>query len=253
MRNLATKAKKIARFIKRKAREAKAKGVIVGLSGGVDSSLVCTLAVKALGRKKVLGIMIPEKGISNPKDLEDAKKLAGELGIRHKIHDMGPVVRAFKVPARKSRYPLGNLKARIRMCILYSYANLLNYLVLGTGNRSELLSGYFTKYGDGGVDALPIGSLYKTEVWEMSRELGLPKEIVDKTPTAGLWKGQTDEGEMGMKYVKLDSILYLLTEKKFSADRIAKKLNIRKSAVEWVTNTMEMRSHKLSMPEICRL
>lgn len=252
MRKILGKASKIQGFIKRKVKESRAKGVVIGLSGGVDSSLVCALAAKALGSRRVLGVMMPDSS-SDHKDLHDSKNLAKLLKVRFKTHSIAKILKAFDVPGKKDKKSLGNMKARIRMCILYSYANSLDYLVLGTGNRSELLSGYFTKYGDGGVDALPIGSLYKTKVWEMARELGLPDELISKAPSAGLWKGQTDEKEMGIKYATLDSILHLMTEKRMPLEKISRHANISKSVVSRVAKMVSQSKHKLSMPEICSL
>ena len=250
MKSVLAKAVKIQAFIKRKVKESRSKGVIIGLSGGIDSSLVCFLATRALGRKRVLGISMPDSA-SSPNDMQDAKRLSKLLKIRHKTHGIAKMLKAFDAAGKRDKKSLGNLKARIRMCVLYSHANSLGYLVLGTGNRSELLSGYFTKYGDGGVDALPIGSLYKTQVWEMSRELGLPRELIEKAPSAGLWEGQTDEKEMGIKYAKLDSILYLMTEKKMPVGKISERLGIGKSTVSKVAKMLSKSKHKRSMPEIC--
>lgn len=254
MGNMLAKAEKIESFLKRKVRESRAKCIVVGLSGGVDSSLTAYLAVKALGRKKVIGIMMPERGGSskNDTDLRDASRLAKKLGIKYRVHTLNPILKSYPFSSQ-NRYAFGNLKARIRMSILYHYANSLGYLVAGTGNRSELLRGYFTKYGDGGVDILPIGDLYKTEVWEMARALGLPREIVEKAPSAGLWTGQTDEGEMGIRYAQLDSILYLLTEKKYPPARIAKKLKFSRALVKRVVDAVDRGEHKRRMPEICKL
>ncbi|MBI5355592.1 MAG: NAD+ synthase [Candidatus Aenigmarchaeota archaeon] len=250
MKSILAKAIKIQAFIKRKVKESRSKGAVIGLSGGIDSSLVCFLAARALGRKRVIGISLPDSA-SSPRDMQDAKGLAKLLKIRHKTHSIAKIVKAFDAAVKRDKKSLGNLKARIRMCVLYSYANSLGYLVLGTGNRSELLSGYFTKYGDGGVDALPIGSLYKTQVWEMSRELGLPKGIIEKAPSAGLWKGQTDEKEMGIKYADLDRILHLMTEKKMPIGKISKNINVSKSVVSRAAKMVSRSKHKLSMPEIC--
>lgn len=250
MRKILAKAARIQDFIKRKVRESGSNGVVIGLSGGIDSSLVCTLASKAIGSRRVLGVMMPDAS-SVSQDLREAKNLAKLLKVRFKTHSIAKILKAFDVPGKRDKKSLGNMKARIRMCVLYSYANSLGYLVLGTGNRSELLSGYFTKYGDGGVDALPIGSLYKTEVWKMARELGLPKELIEKAPSAGLWKGQTDEKEMGIRYAVLDSILYLMTEKRMPLVKITRRLGVRKSTILKVAKMMSKSKHKLSMPEIC--
>jgi NAD+ synthase len=143
-----------------------------------------------------------------------------------------------------------NLKARIRMVILYYHANAMNRMVVGTGNRTELLVGYFTKYGDGGVDILPLGELYKTDVRNLASYLGVNQNIIDKNPTAGLWPGQTDEEELGIKYELLDKILYLLTEKGMKEDEVALKLKISLDEVVNVKLMMLAAEHKLKMPPI---
>ena len=200
--------KHIISFIRRVT--AGAEGVVIGLSGGVDSSTVAALCVRALGKEKVIGLILPERGVSKLQDVQDAEELARQLRIKTHIHPLNDILDVFvrTVPfVDSNKSALGNVKARIRMMLLYCYANACNYRVAGTGNKSELHVGYFTKYGDGGVDFLPIGDLTKTEVRELARHLGIPHSIVDKTPTAGLWRGQTDESEMGLTYEQLDKII----------------------------------------------
>jgi NAD+ synthase len=180
-------------------------GAVIGLSGGVDSSVVAVLAKMALG-DNVLGVIMPCN--SKDEDTEHARMLAQRFGIKTEFVDLDHAFKTLKqsLPAGKG-VAEANLKPRLRMLTLYYFANLNNYLVLGTGNRSELMIGYFTKYGDGGVDLLPIAGLYKSEVVELARVLGVPDEIIKKPPSAGLWAGQTDEAEIGMTYDELDSIL----------------------------------------------
>lgn len=198
--------KKIEAFISRNAKKAGAGGVVLGLSGGIDSAVVATLAARALGPENVLGIMMPSS-VNQPQDLDDAKVLAKKLGIKTKVIPIQPMLDAFLSQLKPEKRAVANLMARIRMCILYYHANTLNYLVTGTGNKSEISIGYFTKCGDGGCDILPIGGLYKTQVRQLAKVLGIPKAIIDKAPTAGLWPGQTDEGEIGMTYEQLDNAL----------------------------------------------
>ena len=159
---------KIAAFIKSKVRESGAEGAVIGLSGGIDSTLTAYLTVEALGPDNVLGIMLPESGVTSKHDVDDAQEVARVLGIEHKVIEISPVLQAFSsaIPGFDSdaKTANGNLKARTRMCILYYHANLMHRMVVGTGNKTELLLGYFTKYGDGGVDIEPIGVLYKTQV-----------------------------------------------------------------------------------------
>jgi NAD+ synthase len=150
----------------------------------------------------------------------------------------------------KDNLAIGNLKARIRMSIIYYYANAKNYLVSGTGNRSEILIGYFTKHGDGACDMEPIGDLYKTEVYKLSEFLNIPKEIIKKPPRAGLWANQTDEDEIGMSYDLLDEILYLYSEKDMDDTKIAEKLDISADDVNMIINKIIRSEHKSKVPEI---
>jgi NAD+ synthase len=192
----------ISEWIKKKVEEAGAEGVVLGLSGGVDSSLTAALAKKALG-DKVLVLLMPCH--SDPTDLEHARRVATQFGIETEYVDLGPVFdRLMASLPRGSDMAVANLKPRLRMTTLYYFANSRNYLVAGTGNKSELTVGYFTKYGDGGADLLPLGDLLKSQVRELARELGVPEEVIAKPPSAGLWAGQTDEEEMGITYDELD-------------------------------------------------
>ncbi|MCI4371732.1 MAG: NAD+ synthase, partial [Thermoplasmata archaeon] len=198
----------IQAFIAHSVRESGRKGVVLGLSGGIDSALVARLCADALGAARVLGVALPDgKG---GKDLRDARNFAKAIGIQFRVLNIGPIAVAFERRLKVTptdAVPRGNLRARARMAVLYYIANAEDRVVMGTGNKSEILVGYFTKWGDGGADFLPIGDLYKTQVREMAQSLSLPTEIVDKIPTAGLWPGQTDEGELGISYDELDRIL----------------------------------------------
>lgn len=195
-------AERIAAWIREKVEEAQASGVVVGLSGGVDSSLVAVLAKHAMG-DRMLALVMPCH--SPPPDEEYARLVADRFGIPTQRIDLTPVYDRFsaQVPAG-SELARANLKPRLRMLTLYYFANNLGYLVAGTGNKSELWAGYFTKYGDGGVDILPLGGLLKGQVRELAREVGIPETIIHRPPSAGLWAGQTDEGEMGLTYEELD-------------------------------------------------
>lgn len=195
--------------------------VVLGLSGGVDSSLSAALAVRALGKERVFGIMLPYKK-SSPESYDDALLLAEQLGIHHEKIDITPMVDAYFDTYKNDADTLrrGNWMARTRMCVLYDLSAAYKALVIGTSNRTELMVGYFTQFGDGACAFEPIGHLYKTEVWEMSRLLGIPDRIINKVPTADLWSDQTDEAELGLKYHQLDEILYSLTDAKLTASEI---------------------------------
>lgn len=215
------RAERIAGWLRARVGAAGARGLVVGLSGGVDSAVVARLCQVA-APEATLAVLLPCHGDS--RDERDARLVAGHFKLttmtvnleraydalieeaRHAAE--GLAARAAKPPDDlRARVPLANIKPRLRMTMLYFVANRLNYLVAGTGNLSELAIGYFTKYGDGGVDLLPIGALLKNEVRALAHELHVPHQIIDRAPTAGLWLGQTDEAEMGFTYADLEAYL----------------------------------------------
>jgi NAD+ synthase len=200
----------ISHWIRHQVKMAGVPGIVVGLSGGLDSSVAGVLCRRALeDADAVRGLILPCH--SDPLDEAHARRLAQRFEIPTETIDLGPVFDVLvSILPSAGRLPLANLKPRLRMIALYYYANELGFLVVGSGNRSELLPGYFTKYGDGGVDLLPLGGLFKTEVKALGEALGIPAEILEKAPGAGLWQGQTDEGEMGISYAELDRALIAL-------------------------------------------
>jgi NAD+ synthase len=219
---MSSRAEALAAWIRQRVMAAGARGVVVGLSGGIDSAVVVRLCQMATP-DHVAGVMMPCH--SDPQDEADARLVAEHFGIPTMRLDLAPTFdrlledltgamtslpdAAAAGPAGDpaARMAIANIKPRLRMTSVYFLANALNYLVAGTGNRSELTIGYFTKHGDGGVDLLPIGRLFKSEVRDLARELSVPESIVDKPPSAGLWAGQTDEGEMGFSYADLEAYL----------------------------------------------
>lgn len=222
---MAKSVKEIADWLRQRVNAAGARGIVVGLSGGIDSAVVVRLAQIAAPGQTV-GVIMPCG--SDPRDEADARLVAEGFGIPVLRVDLAAPYEALvtaiqdamaalpvdlAVPAAgadsdpRARMPLANVKPRLRMTTLYYLANTLNYLVAGTGNRAELTVGYFTKYGDGGVDVLPIGDLLKSDVRAMARELDVPDRIIEKPPSAGLWAGQTDEAEMGTSYAELEQYL----------------------------------------------
>ena len=233
---------KIVFWIRQQIKDSQARGIVMGLSGGIDSAVVAALSKEAAGRNNLLVLFMPCE--SNPQDLKDAELVARSLGLKSKLVNLSSVYRNFmKVLPAAGSLARGNLKPRLRMSTLYYFANKLNYLVCGTGNKSELLVGYFTKYGDGGVDILPIADLFKRQVRTLAQELKIPREIINKPPTAGLWQGQTDEGEMGITYNELDDIL----------DRLCnhKKQKASGNKVNKIKKMYKNSEHKRKGADIC--
>jgi len=243
---MATLAERISSWMRRQAQAAGARGFVVGLSGGVDSAVVARLCQLALPGHAV-GVIMPCH--SEPRDELDAARLAERFSLPAVRLDLGPsydtlvaqlTSAASALPGAqpepeppddsRNRLALANVKPRLRMATLFFVANSLNHLVAGTGNRSEIAIGYYTKYGDGGVDLLPIGGLLKSQVRALARELDVPADVVEKAPSAGLWLGQTDEGEMGFTYDDLER--YLTVGADAVSPAIATRINrlIRASA-----------------------
>lgn len=194
------------------------KGIVVGLSGGVDSAVAATFCCRAIGGDKVLGLSLPSK-LSNPADIRDAAALCNQLGMEHRVVSIEPMLEGFKTMPefKESRYLIGNLMARIRMAVLYYHANRDHTIVCGTSNRSEYMLGYCTKSGDNAADIQPLLHLYKTEIYRIAQELKIPESIINKTPSAGLWEGQSDEEEIGLSYEKIDASLRALEQQGWQA------------------------------------
>lgn len=195
--------KQITEFISKQVGEARADGVVIGISGGLDSAVVATLAVKALGKENVHGLFMPSNTTPQA-DWDDVSKIAELLGITLEVADIDDIVSLFNVCDIRAR---ANVKARVRMTMLYAEANIANYLVLGTSDKSELAIGYFTKWGDGAADIQPIINLYKTEVKKIAKALGVPKSIIKKPSSPALVHGQTAEDELGFGYDEIDRML----------------------------------------------
>ena len=201
-------------FLQDETRNAGFERAVLGLSGGVDSAVCAALAVRALGPENVLGVMLPHR-TSAPQSLADAEQVAAALKMKTELVDISPMVDPF-LESRKvtDRVRAGNVMARQRMIVLYDLSQRDRALVFGTSNKTELLLGYGTLFGDMACAINPLGDLYKTQVWQLARALGLPQQVVDKKPSADLWAGQTDEGEMGFSYANVDRLLYLMVDER---------------------------------------
>lgn len=245
--DLNEQVEKIVEFIIRQLASAGFSKLIVGLSGGIDSSVTAALCVKAVGMENVFGVMLPYRK-SHPDSLNDAMKVAELLGIKHEAIDISLMVDSYfeKYAIDADILRKGNRMARERMCVIYDLSAKYKALVAGTGNRSELMIGYCTQYGDNACAFEPIGHLYKTEVYKMAKLLGLPQSVITKKPTADLWEGQTDEDEMGITYVELDEILYQkLDLKKDEKELIS---NFSKEKIDKVKKMIQTSEFKRNMP-----
>lgn len=245
--NVQEEINEITNWMKNYINESQTKGFVIGLSGGIDSSVVATLAVNAVGKENVLGLIMP--CYSNPQDAQDAYSIIDFLDISHNNINIYETFTALTKcnltnnSVYNNKLINANIKARIRMTVLYTYSELHNYLVAGTGNLSELEIGYFTKYGDGGVDIEPIGNYYKTEVIKIAKKLNIPEQIITKPPSAGLWQDQTDEQEIGMTYEQLDEVL-----KAINNDDIKKIDKMDINTIENVKNMIKIAKHKNNAP-----
>ena len=235
---------RLTAFIRDTVKNAGCSGVVIGLSGGIDSAVVTKLAVDALGADKVLNIFMPSA--TTPKDdMKCTSEFSASLGTEYKIVDISSSVAALSSALElkdDDRLGRGNLSARCRMAVLFDTARRTNRIVLGTSNRSEMMMGYFTKFGDGACDAVPIVDLYKTQVRELASLIGIPEEFIVKPPSAGLWEGQTDEGEMGISYDKLDTVLYRLDS--MGDDDISKETGVSVEKVAEIRKRVASAAHK---------
>lgn len=242
----------LVRFIREEIGKFGFKKGIWGLSGGLDSSVVSFLAKDALGEENCLALIMPYK-TSDPSAVEDAKKLAEMLRIRYKIIDITPMIDAyFREHPTENKVLMGNKMARERMSILYDYSAREKALVIGTSNKTELLLGYGTIYGDMASAVNPLGDLYKTQVYQLAEYLGVPESIISRPPSADLWKGQTDEGEIGLTYREMDTILFYLVDMRLNLDEIEKK-GIPKEKILHVQKLIINSQFKRKMPVIPKL
>ena len=237
---------KIVSFIRSMVRGASAYGVVIGLSGGIDSAVVGALCVRALSGSKVIGLLMPSDH-TPPLDIEDALALSKKWGTRADIVPISSTAKVMTGSAKKikgTKIALANVEARVRMALLYYYANSLGYLVAGTGDKSESLLGYFTKMGDGGVDFQPIAHLYKTQVRQLGKHLGLPRQVVQKPASPQLWPGHKASDEIPADYDKLDTVLYRLFDLRQGAAEAVQGLDLQKSVALRAMGMHEKSNHK---------
>ena len=241
--------KDIEAFLKDAVSQNKADGVIFGLSGGIDSVTVGYLCGKIFG-KKALALVMPDSTVSPSSETGDALKAVGELGLDYKLIDIDVIHKIYSNHLEPDERALGNLRARIRANIIYYYANLKNYLVLGTSDKSEYLIGYFTKFGDGSADILPIVELYKTQLREFAKFIGVPNNIITKRSSPNLWKGHYAEEEIGIEYEKIDTILYCMLEQQYTLNKFLDEITgISKKDVEKIYQMYKNTQHKRILPE----
>jgi len=248
---LETVREEIVSFIRDTVDAAGAEGAVLGMSGGIDSTLTAYLAVEALGEEGLHGLTMPAR-VSDEELMSDAEAVAESLGIPYDVIEIEPIAETFDEAypeGIEDKTAAGNVRVRTRAVLNYYVANTENRVVLGTGNRSEAMTGYFTKYGDQAVDCNPIGDLYKQQVRQLAAHIGVPHELVMQTPTAEMWAGQTDEAEMGLNYDHLDAVLALHVDGPLSKAATVRYVDgVTEDHVERVVELVEGSAHKRSMP-----
>lgn len=239
-------------FIKSEVTRTGLSRAVIGLSGGIDSALSCILAVQALGKENVLAVRMPYKA-SSKESLEHAQLLIDQLGIPSKTIEITDMVEPlFKLDSEISNMRKGNIMARERMIVLYDQSEVFKGLVIGTSNKTEILLGYSTMYGDSASAMNPIGDLYKTQIRQLSRAMNIPSPIIDKAPSADLWTGQTDEKELGFTYEDVDKLLYLLIDQRYSPQEVI-EAGFDEKFVNAVTTRVRRYQYKRMQPPIAKV
>ena len=250
--NLKEVHNELVEFLRENFKKAGFSKAVLGLSGGIDSALVAYLLRDALGKENVLAIMMPYKS-SNPDSLNHAKLVVEDLGINSKTIEITDMIDAyFKNEEEATSLRMGNKMARERMSILFDYSSKENALVVGTSNKTEIYLGYSTQFGDSACALNPIGDLYKTNIWDLSRYLKIPNELIEKKPSADLWEGQTDEQEMGLTYKEADQILYRMLEENKKVEEVLTE-GFNKDLVDNIVRRMNRSEYKRRMPLIAKI
>ena len=250
--NLKEVHSELVEFLRESFKKVGFSKAVLGLSGGIDSALVAYLLRDALGKENVLAIMMPYK-LSNPDSLNHAKLVVEDLGINSKTIEITDMIDAyFKNEKEATSLRMGNKMARERMSILFDYSSKENALVVGTSNKTEIYLGYSTQFGDSACALNPIGDLYKTNIWDLSRYLKIPNELIEKKPSADLWEGQTDEQEMGLTYKEADQVLYRMLEENKKVDEVLAE-GFNKDLVDNIVRRMNRSEYKRRMPLIAKI
>ena len=240
-------SKKIEEFLTTQIENKKSNGLIIGLSGGIDSAVLAYLCKRKL-KEKTLALIMPDTAITPSVETEDALKMIALTGIEYKLIDIKPIVNEYSMYLEPNEKAKGNLRARIRSNILYYYANAKNLLVLGSSDKSEYKIGYFTKFGDGSSDITPIVSLYKLQVREIAKHLGVPENVIEKKSSPHLWEEHEAEKELEATYEEIDSILYCLIEKKLTIEQTVNKTGIEIGTVQKIYELNRNSEHKRILP-----
>jgi NAD+ synthase len=248
-RDYAKVASTIEKFILDYVQSSSSTGVVIGLSGGLDSSVLVKMCVNSLGARRVFGLILPSR--TTPKeDVDDAVALADSLDVKYEAIDINPILDSYMKVLPDDKKAKGNLMARVRMSIIYHHAFVRNAIVAGTSDKSELYIGYFTKYGDGGADIIPIADLYKTQVRALGRHLAVPSLILEKKSSPRLWENHIAEDEIGLDYEVVDPILHMLIDRKLAPILAAKELEMPVESVTKVQKMIEKSAHKRTMAKM---
>jgi NAD+ synthase len=242
----------LVRFIRDETTNAGFARAVVGVSGGVDSAVSATLAAEALGKENVLGVMMPYRS-SSPKSVEDAKLVIQKAGIRSELVDISRMVDGYcEERSVTDALRRGNVMARMRMIVLYDLSAREKALVIGTSNKTEILVGYGTQHGDLASAINPVGDLYKSQIWQLAEALGIPKQVIEKAPTADLWEGQTDEGEMGVTYARLDALLFEMIDERHTDEEL-NGMGFESELIKRVRGLIQKNQFKRRPPVIAKI